>query len=261
MTFVLEDIHSGKNIDRVEGNIEFCHVWFAYNDHNWVLKDVSFKISKGQIAAFVGETGAGKTTIISLINGFYTPQKGKILIDGVDIKELSLESLRKNIAVVLQDVFLFSGNIYDNVALNDNIGTEKIKDAIHVSCADDFVGKFPNGLKEPVMEGGSTFSAGQKQLIAFARAIAHEPAVLVCDEATANIDTQTEKLIQQAIENVSQNRTTLLIAHRLSTIRNANIIIVMKNGEIIEKGNHRQLMQIGGYYSTLYKRNIAAIAG
>ena len=245
---LLEDLDKGISMDRIEGNIEFKNVWFAYNGDDWVLKDISFKLEKGQMAAFVGETGAGKTTIISLINGFYKIQKGQILIDGIDINKIKKRDLRRNIAVVLQDVFLFSGDIKKNITLNEEMSDEHVIRALEAACASDFVSGFPGGIYEPVMERGSTFSAGQRQLLSFARAIAHNPSVFVLDEATANIDTQTEQLIQKAIENITRGRTTLVIAHRLSTVRNADKIIVIDDGRIVETGTHDELMRLGGYY-------------
>jgi ATP-binding cassette subfamily B protein len=244
----LENLTKGTPIARLSGNIEFKHVWFSYNDKDWVLKDINFSIEKGQTIAFVGETGAGKTTIINLINGFYKIQKGEILIDGINIDNIQKGSLRKNIAVVLQDVFLFSGTIEENISLNDKIPVSTIEDALLFLGAKDFVNGLPGKINEPVMEKGSTFSAGQRQLLSFARAIAHDPSIIVLDEATANIDSHTEALIQKAIENISRNRTTLVIAHRLSTIRDADVIIVMKHGCIMETGNHTQLMERNGYY-------------
>lgn len=252
---LLEDLDIGRGMESFEGNIEFKNVWFSYNDKDWVLKDISFSLDKGQTAAFVGETGAGKTTIISLISGFYKVQRGEILIDGVNINDIKLRDLRRNIAVVLQDVFLFSGNIENNIVLNDKISEDVIEEALRVSCAKEFVSNMPQGIKEPVMERGSTFSAGQKQLLSFARALAHSPSVLVLDEATANIDTKTEKLIQKAIENAAKDRTILVIAHRLSTIRNADKIIVLKHGKIVEMGNHSELMKKAGYYKSLINNN------
>jgi ATP-binding cassette subfamily B multidrug efflux pump len=251
----LEDLSKGTSLNKIQGTIEFKHVWFAYNDNDWILKDLSFKVEKGETVAFVGETGAGKSTIISLINGFYKVQKGEILIDGVNINDIKLNVLRKNIAVVLQDVFLFSGTIRSNITLNDEIENSKINEAIQMSCVKDFISNFESGIDEPVMERGNTLSAGEKQLISFARALAHDPSVFVFDEATANIDTQTEKLIQKAIDNIAKDRTTLVIAHRLSTIRNSDKIIVMKNGDIVEDGNHSSLMKSDSYYSYLIKQN------
>ena len=253
---ILENLEAGISKEHLEGVIEFRKVWFSYNNRDWVLKDISFTIAKGETVAFVGETGAGKTTIISLVNGFYKAQKGEILIDGININDLKLKVLRKNIAVVLQDVFLFSGNIKDNVTLNDPISDEQVKKALELSCAATFVSNFPQGISEPVLERGNTLSLGERQLLAFARAIAHNPAVFVLDEATANIDTHTEKLIQKAIENITKDRTTLIIAHRLSTIRNADKIIVMKHGQIVEMGNHSELINKDGYYQKMLAEGV-----
>lgn len=247
----LEDLDVGIQMDHTDGNIEFKNVWFSYNDKDWILKDISFSLSKGQTAAFVGETGAGKTTIISLVSGFYKIQKGEILIDGININSIKKRDLRKNISVVLQDVFLFSGTIGKNVSLNDDIDNSIIEKAIETSYAKEFVDLLPRKIDEPVMERGSTLSAGQRQLLSFARAIAHNPSIIVLDEATSNIDTQTEVLIQKAIENLAKDRTTLIIAHRLSTIRNANIIIVLRHGKIIELGSHDALMKKNGYYKDM----------
>lgn len=253
----LEDLDSGIGIEKLKGKIEFKNVWFAYNEENWILKDVSFAIEPGESAAFVGATGAGKTTIISLISRFYKIQKGQILIDGIDINDYRLADLRKNVAVVLQDVFLFSGDIKKNITLNDPIDEEQVNEALELSCAQQFIDELPSGMQEPVRERGSTFSAGQRQLLSFARAIAHDPAVLVLDEATANIDTKTELLIQQSIENISADRTTLVIAHRLSTIRNADKIILLRKGRVVEIGNHEGLIQKDGYYKELYEAQYA----
>jgi len=247
----LEDLNAGLAMERMQGKIEFKNVWFSYNDKDWILKDISFTVEKGQMAAFVGQTGAGKTTIISLVSGFYPLQKGEILIDGLNINDIKKRDLRRNVAVVLQDVFLFSETIAKNVSLNDDIDGAVIEDALKTSCAQEFVDSLPGKIHEPVMERGSTLSAGQRQLLSFARAVAHNPSVIVLDEATANIDTQTEVLIQKAIENLAKNRTTLIIAHRLSTIRNADKIIVLKKGEIVETGNHAELMEKGGYYKEM----------
>jgi ATP-binding cassette, subfamily B, multidrug efflux pump len=249
---ILENLESGLALVKTQGTIEFKNVWFSYNDKDWILKNISFTLTKGDTAALVGETGAGKTTIISLISGFYKIQKGEILIDGINVNAIKPKDLRKNIAVVLQDVFLFSGNIFKNIALNDNIEEDQFKKALKTSYAYDFVEELPEGLNTPVMERGSTFSSGERQLLSFARAIAHDPSIFILDEATSNIDTHTEKLIQKAIENVTKNKTTLVIAHRLSTIRNADKIIVLKRGEIIEIGNHEELIERNGYYNDLF---------
>lgn len=247
----LEDLDVGLSIDRFNGEIEFKNVWFAYNAEDWILKDVSFRINRGETAAFVGATGAGKTTIISLISRFYNIQKGEILIDGINIKNIKLRDLRKNVSVILQDVFLFAGDIKKNIRLNSDISDDEVVKALKLSYSDSFIEELPNKMEEAVMERGSTFSAGQRQLLSFARAIAHNPAILVLDEATANIDTKTELLIQKSIENISKDRTTLIIAHRLSTIRNADKIIVLKNGKIIEIGKHAELLENKGYYYEL----------
>ena len=248
----LEDTVSGQDVPKVCGRVEFRHVWFAYTGENWVLKDVSFTVEPGQSFAFVGETGAGKSTIISLLSRFYAPQKGQILLDGRDISLLSLEQLRRHVAVVLQDVFLFSGSISENVRLgNREISDEQVDRALRLACARDFIDRLPQGMDTPVTERGSTFSAGQRQLLSFARAIAHDPAVFVLDEATASIDTETEQLIQRSVTSVSRGRTTLIIAHRLSTIRACDCICVLHDGRIVEQGNHARLLSLNGAYARL----------
>lgn len=251
----LEDLNKGISMEKAEGEIEFRNVWFSYNNTNWILKDLSFTINKGETAALVGETGAGKTTIISLLSGFYKVQKGEILLDGTNINDIKLGDLRRNVAVVLQDVFLFSGNIEKNITLNDQIDENQVIDAVKTSFASEFVDELPEGIYSPVMERGNTLSSGQRQLLSFARAIAHDPSIYILDEATANIDTHTEKLLQKAIENVTRNKTTLVIAHRLSTIRNADKIIVLKHGEVVEMGNHEELVSINGYYNNMLSKN------
>ncbi len=240
-------------LGRVNGDIEFKNVWFAYEEEDWVLRDVSFKIRAGETAAFVGATGAGKTSIISLIGRLYDIQKGEILIDGKNIKEIDKYELRSQIGTVLQDVFLFSGDIKSNIRLNeDRIDDQIIKESSAFVNADKFIEKLPNGYEEEVKERGATLSAGQRQLLAFARALAFNPSVLVLDEATSNIDTETEMLIQDAIKKVIKDRTTIVIAHRLSTIQHANNIIVLHKGKVREMGTHQELLERKGMYYDLY---------
>ena len=257
---ILEKPDIGISVPGAKGTIEFKNVWFAYIEEDWVLKDVSFIVNAGEIAAFVGETGAGKTTIMNLVSGFYDIQKGEILLDGIPVKNIKKKDLRRRVASVFQDVFLFAGNIKDNITLHDEPSDELLETAITASCANILVDRLPKGLDEPVMERGSTLSAGQRQLVSFARAIAHNPSVLVMDEATANIDTQTEKLIQKALTQVTKGRTTLMIAHRLSTIRHADSIFVMRDGEIVESGNHLSLLKLGGYYHSLLNETEEPVA-
>ncbi len=241
-------------VTRFKGEIEFKNVWFAYNDEDWVLRDVSFKISPGNMVAFVGATGAGKSSIINLLSRFYDIQKGSITIDGVDIREYDKDELRRNIGVVLQDVFLFTGDIKSNIRLNNiEITDERIKEVARYVNAETFINRLPNGYDEEVKERGSTLSAGQRQLLAFARTLAFNPAVLVLDEATSNIDTETELLIQDAMKKVSEGRTTIVVAHRLSTIQHADNIIVMHKGKIREAGTHQQLLEQNGLYYKLYQ--------
>jgi len=242
------------------GDIEFRNVWFAYNsgtdgrEPDWVLKDVSFTIRAGETAAFVGHTGAGKTTIISLLARFYDVQRGQILVDGVDIRQVRSADLRKNLAVVLQDVFLFSGDIRSNIGLGDPaIPDERIRAAARVVGAHHFIERLPAHYDEEVKERGATLSVGQKQLISFARALAYHPRILVLDEATSSVDTETEQLLQGAITKLLRGRTSIVIAHRLSTIQSANRIIVMHRGEIREQGTHQELLAAGGIYRRLYQ--------
>ena len=256
----LEKPEEGLPMPAAEGRIEFRNVWFAYNEEEWVLKDVSFSVEPGETAAFVGETGAGKTTIMSLVCGFYAPQRGEILLDGVPVGSLRKADLRRRVATVFQDVFLFAGDVRGNITLHDETPADLLDTALRASCADRLVERLPRGLDEPVTERGSTLSAGQRQLISFARAIAHDPAVLVMDEATANIDTGTERLIQQALAQVTENRTTLTIAHRLSTIRHADRIFVMRHGEIVESGTHASLLAAQGYYHALLEESEEPVA-
>lgn len=237
---------------KAEGELKFENVWFAYNDKEWVLKGVSFEVKKGERVAIVGPTGAGKTSIIKLLTRFYDPQKGRILIDGVDIRDIPLEELRKHIGVVSQDVFLFSGTVKENIRLNEEIPDEVVYEAARRAWVADFIKKLPRGFEEPVMERGAILSAGQRQLIALARVMAFDPKIVVLDEATANIDSETEDLILKAMEKVMEGRTTLIIAHRLSTIKNADKIIVIINGKVVEIGTHEELFAKNGIYKELY---------
>ena len=241
-------------IDKFEGKIEFKNVWFAYHDEHWILKDVSFTIDPKQTCAFVGATGAGKTTILSLIVRNYEIQKGEILIDGININDIKIKSLRKAIGQMLQDVFLFSGTIKDNVTLHDeSFSDEEIHQACEYVNADTFIDKLDKGINEELIEKGENLSQGQRQLLSFARTIIHKPQILILDEATANIDTETEVLIQQSLEKMKSIGTMLVVAHRLSTIQHADQIVVLQNGEVIEKGNHQQLLKNKGYYYKLYQ--------
>lgn len=247
-----------KKFERARGHIEFQNVWFAYKNEDWVLKDVSFTVEPGQSIALVGHTGSGKTTITNLLMRFYDIQKGKILLDGVDVRDWDLQSLRENFAVVLQDVFLFSGTIENNIRLgNENISEERIHWAAQEVRADRFIEKIPDSYKAEVKERGAGLSVGQKQLISFARALAFDPALLVLDEATSSIDTETEQLIQQAVERVMRDRTSIVVAHRLSTVQRADYIIVLHHGEIREKGSHQELLAHRGLYWKLYKLQYA----
>ncbi len=248
------DAPDAIEVDHLEGKIEFKNVWFAYNEGEWILKDVSFTIEPRQTCAFVGATGAGKTTILSLIVRNYEIQKGQILIDGIDIKHIKIKSLRKAIGQMLQDVFLFSGNIKDNIALHDeSFSMEEIEQACEYVNADKFIDKLEKKYDEEVIERGENFSQGQRQLLSFARTVLNKPQILILDEATANIDTETEVLIQESLEKMKNIGTMLVVAHRLSTIQKADQIIVLQHGEIIEHGNHQQLLKNRGYYYKLYK--------
>jgi len=252
-TFV-KNVDNPNPIKNVNGRIDFKNVWFAYNDDNYVLKDIDFSIEPGQTAAIVGATGAGKTSLINILTRFYDIQKGSILLDGMDISKLDKRELRKHISIVLQDVYLFSGTVKSNISLgSENISDEDIINAAKIVGADKFVSALPNGYNEEVKEKGATLSVGQKQLISFARALAYNPQILILDEATSSIDTETEIIIQNAIEKLLKGRTSIVIAHRLSTIQNADKIIVMHKGEVREIGTHQELLTKKGIYYKLYQ--------
>lgn len=246
--------------DILKGKIEFRNVWFAYKDEDYVLKNINFSINEGETMAFVGATGAGKSSIVNLINRFYEINKGEILVDGVNSKDYKLSFLRKNIGVVLQDVYLFSGSIAYNINLGDDSITEKqIWDAAKLVGADTFINKLPGGLNYRVKERGATLSVGQRQLISFVRAMVYNPKILILDEATSSVDTETEEMIQFAIGKMMEGRTSVVIAHRLSTIQKADNIIVMEKGEIVEQGNHSQLLSKSGHYANLHDMQFAKI--
>mgnify|MGYP004472491895 FL=1 len=247
-----------KEPDKIIGKIEFDHVWFAYDGENYVLKDVSFVINPGEKVAFVGATGAGKSSILNLIGRYYDIQKGHIYIDGIDIRQLSKKQLRSAIGQMQQDVFIFEGDVAYNIRLNDeDITDAQVKAAAEYVNASHFIEKLPQGYHEPVTERGATFSAGERQLLSFARTLAHNPSILVMDEATANIDTETEILIQEALEKLMDGRTTIMVAHRLSTIQHADCIMVMHKGRICERGTHRELLEQDGIYRKLYELQIS----
>lgn len=254
----IPEVENPKQPDKITGKIEFDHVWFAYDGENYVLKDVSFVINPGEKVAFVGATGAGKSSILNLIGRYYDIQKGHIYIDGIDIRQLSKKKLRSAIGQMQQDVFIFEGDVAYNIRLNDdNITDVQVKAAAEYVNASHFIEKLPQGYHEPVTERGATFSAGERQLLSFARTLAHNPSILVMDEATANIDTETEILIQEALEKLMDGRTTIMVAHRLSTIQHADCIMVMHKGRICERGTHRELLEQDGIYRKLYELQIS----
>lgn len=254
----IPEVENPKQPDKITGKIEFDHVWFAYDGENYVLKDVSFVINPGEKVAFVGATGAGKSSILNLIGRYYDIQKGHIYIDGIDIRQLSKKQLRSAIGQMQQDVFIFEGDVAYNIRLNDDDITDaQVKAAAEYVNAAHFIEKLPQGYHEPVTERGATFSAGERQLLSFARTLAHNPSILVMDEATANIDTETEILIQEALEKLMDGRTTIMVAHRLSTIQHADCIMVMHKGRICERGTHRELLEQDGIYRKLYELQIS----
>ena len=254
----IPEVENPKQPDKITGKIEFDHVWFAYDGENYVLKDVSFVINPGEKVAFVGATGAGKSSILNLIGRYYDIQKGHIYIDGIDIRQLSKKQLRSAIGQMQQDVFIFEGDVAYNIRLNDDAITDaQVKAAAEYVNASHFIEKLPQGYHEPVTERGATFSAGERQLLSFARTLAHNPSILVMDEATANIDTETEILIQEALEELMDGRTTIMVAHRLSTIQHADCIMVMHKGRICERGTHRELLEQDGIYRKLYELQIS----
>ncbi|MDE7358527.1 MAG: ATP-binding cassette domain-containing protein, partial [Lachnospiraceae bacterium] len=249
----IQDAPDAVELETMRGEIEFRDVWFSYVEGEWVLKGVSFHVMPRETVAFVGSTGSGKTTILSLICRNYEFQKGEILIDGIDIRKIKTASLRRHFGQMLQDVFLFSGTIRSNIVLRaEGISDAQVREACRYVNADHFIDKLEKGLDEEVRERGNNFSAGQRQLLSFARTIVHKPAVMILDEATANIDTETELLIQNSLEKMQNIGTMLMVAHRLSTIQNADKIIVLSHGKIMEQGTHQELLELHGKYFRLY---------
>ena len=254
----ITDAPDAIELTEVRGDIEFRDVWFAYKEDEWVLKGVSFKVNAGDTVAFVGATGSGKTTILSLLCRNWDIQRGQILVDGHDIRSVKVASLRRHFGQMLQDVFLFSGTIRSNILLDsEGINDDTVMEACRYVNADKFIDKLPQGLDEAVRDRGTNFSAGQRQLLSFARTIVHRPSVMILDEATANIDTETELLIQDSLERMMKIGTMLMVAHRLSTIRHADKIIVLSHGEIVEEGSHEELVVLGGKYAELHKMQFA----
>jgi ATP-binding cassette subfamily B protein len=247
--------------EKVKGNIQFQDLWFAYVDEDYVLKNINFEVKSGQTVALVGATGAGKSSVINLLSRFYEINKGAITIDGTDIRDFELGTLRKHIGVVLQDVFLFSNTIYYNITLgNPKITREQVMEAAEMVGARKFIERLPGGLDYNVMERGATLSVGQRQLISFVRAMVYNPEIIILDEATSSVDTETEELIQESIEKMMKGRTSIVIAHRLSTIQKADQIIVLHKGEIMEQGRHDELLEKGGYYTQLHQMQLKSMA-
>ena len=245
---------SKERVQRYKGNVVFDHVSFAYKNDDYVLKNIHFEAKEGETIALVGHTGSGKSSIMNLLFRFYDPQKGRIIIDGQDITKLPRQAIREHMGIVLQDPYLFTGTIASNVSLNDaRISREMVENALEAVGGDRVLSKFEKGIDEPVIEKGSTLSSGQRQLISFARALAFDPAILILDEATSNIDSETEEIIQHAMDVLKKGRTTFIIAHRLSTIKNADKILVLDRGEIVEQGNHDELVALGGKYELMYR--------
>jgi len=247
-----EEIHTGKDTPHFDYEITFEHVWFAYKDEEWVLRDVSFTIPKGHKIALVGASGSGKTTTVSLLCGFYEPIKGRILIDGVPLSDINLYKWREKIGLILQDIFLFPGNILENIRVyNDEISVRDVKKAVSIVQLDDFISAQAGGMDAELAERGQNISQGEKQLISFARALAFSPEIIVMDEATASIDTQTESRIQLSMEKVLQNKTAVIVAHRLTSVLDANEILLFSDGEIIHRGSHTNLIQSSDEYKRL----------
>jgi ATP-binding cassette subfamily B protein len=254
------DVATGE-MERYKGEVRFENVTFAYKNDDYVLKNISFEAKQGETVALVGHTGSGKSSILNLLFRFYDIEHGSIKVDGVDVRDIPKQLLRQHMGIVLQDPYLFTGTIASNVSLNNpKISREKVVQALKDVGAYDMFMSLPGGIDEPVLEKGSTLSAGQRQLISFARALAYDPAILILDEATASIDTETEAIIQQALDVVKKGRTTFVIAHRLSTIRQADQILVLDHGEIVERGNHESLMELGGKYYAMYQLQQGASA-
>ena len=255
-----EPVQADSELAIREGNIRFEHVCFSYDGVNQILDDISFSVNKGETIAFVGHTGSGKSSIINVLMRFYEFQSGRVLIDNVDIRNYSHQELRKNMGLVLQEPFLYHGTIKSNIAMYQEISDEEVKAAAEFVDADAFIQELPQGYNSPVSERGSSFSTGQRQLLAFARTVASQPKILILDEATANIDSETETLVQNSLEKMRKGRTTIAIAHRLSTIQDANCIYVLDKGRIIERGTHEELLTLGGTYHKMYSLQAGALS-